>query len=69
VFFFNPIFITQQVWSFLGLSPLPDPTTAAFSVRDIWNQSDLGFFTSSFTAEVPPTGVVFVVLEPEIEAV
>ncbi len=41
-------------WSALGLSSGPA------QVRDLWARADLGIFTNSYTANVPPHGVVLV---------
>jgi len=35
-----------------------------YKTRDLWQQKDLGFFKTSFTAKVPPHGVSLLKLEP-----
>jgi alpha-galactosidase len=42
-------------WSDLGIQ-------GKYIVRDLWRQKDLGTFEDSFSADVPPHGVVMVSL-------
>jgi hypothetical protein len=39
-------------------------SAASFSVRDIWQGKDTGTHTGSYTANVPPQAVTYLLLTP-----
>ena len=49
----------SAMWSDLGL-----PSETKMVVRDIWRDTDIGLVTGSYSAQVEPRGVVYLLLTP-----